>query len=435
MTAYPRVLLVSHNVLSQTTNNGRTMSGFFHGWPVNKLAELYLNPEIPDSNICERYYRVSDMDLLESLVKLKRPGTRLSADDIQRNIANNRTIKEEQESIYNLGRKRRPYMYIMRNILWGLNTWNTRDLNLWIDEFKPDIIVYVAGSFAYSYKIALNIAKSRNLPLVVYFSDDYYITHLKSISPLYWLNRLHFRSITKKTFKYLSDYICICDVMAMDYSNAFNKQGHVIMTTTDLKPTQADEPDGKFVISYLGNINLDRWKVLLEIGKVIKKIISEGNDIEFVVYSRETDKERIEQLTYENGIQFKGKISYQQVREVISQSNLLLHVESFDEINRIKTRYSISTKIPDSLASERCIFACGPPEIASIKYLKDNNCAHVVIDPNELEKALREIIKEKALRKRYIKEARRLAETNHNQVQNVERFRKLIKDASVKKKD
>jgi hypothetical protein len=200
MSNYPKVLLVSHNVLSQTTNNGRTMSGFFKGWPVDKLAELYLNPEIPDSHICERYYRISDLDVLNSIVQFKRPGKRLTADDIKENITNNRTINEEQENLYNLGRKRKPYMYIMRNILWGLNTWKTKDLNAWIDEFNPEILVYVAGSFAYSYKIALYIAKSRKLPLVVYFSDDYYITHLKSLSPLYWLNRLHFKAVMKRVF-------------------------------------------------------------------------------------------------------------------------------------------------------------------------------------------------------------------------------------------
>ena len=357
---------------------------------------------------------------------------RLTADDIQENITINRILNDEQENLYNIGRRRKPYMYILRNILWGLNTWNTKDLNTWIDEFKPEVLVYVAGSFAYSYKIALYIAKSKKLPLVVYFSDDYYITHLKSFSPLYWLNRLHFRAVTKRIFKFLSDYICICDDMANDYANIFKKNGQVLMTTTDFRFSQTEKTDGKFVISFLGNIDFNRWRGLVEIGKVVNKLNLEGYNIEFSVYSKETDKERIEHLTIENGVYFRGKINYQEVREVINRSNLLLHVESFDDINRIKTRYSISTKIPDSLASGRCLFAYGPLEVASIKYLKNNNCACVVTEPSELEQNLRKVIIKKALRRCYASEAIRVAARNHNMEQNTEKFRVLIHNALVK---
>jgi hypothetical protein len=432
MSNYPKVLLVSHNVLSQTTNNGRTMSGFFKGWPVDKLAELYLNPEIPDSHICERYYRISDLDVLNSIVQFKRPGKRLTADDIKENITNNRTINEEQENLYNLGRKRKPYMYIMRNILWGLNTWNTKDLNAWIDEFSPEIMVYVAGSFAYSYKIALYIAKSRKLPLVVYFSDDYYITHLKNLSPLYWLNRLHFKSVMKTVFHYLSDYICICDEMEKDYAKAFNKKGHVLMTTTNFKPINVKRFDGKFIISFLGNVDFNRSKVLIEVGQVVKKLNSEGYNIEFSIYSGETDKERTKEFTLENGIHFKGKVNYDQVCEAISKSNLLLHVESFDEINRTKTKYSISTKVPDSLASGRCLFAYGPPEVASIKYLKDNDCAYVVTEPNNLERGLRNIVENECLRNQYISKAKQVAKENHNLFKNTMKFKRLLQTAVCK---
>lgn len=435
MSNYPKVLLVSHNVLSQTTNNGRTMSGFFKGWPVDNLAELYLNPEIPDSHICERYYRISDIDVLKSIVKLKRPGKRLTADDIQENITNNRTINEEQENLYNLGRKRKPYMYVMRNMMWGLNTWNTKDLNVWIDEFKPEVLVYVAGSFAYSYKIALYIAKSRKLPLVVYFSDDYYITYLKSFSPLYWLNRLHFKTVTKRVFKYLSDYICICDVMARDYSKVFKKKGQVLMTSTDFKASEVEKVDGIFVISFLGNVNFNRWKGLVEIGRIVKKLNAEGHNIEFSIYSQENAKDIIEQFTLENGIHFRGKISFQEVREVINKSHLLLHVESFDYISRIKTRYSISTKIPDSLASGRCLFAYGPPEVASIKYLSDNDCACVVTEPNRLEASLRNIMENELLRSRYIEKAKQVAYENHNIVKNTTRFKKILQIAVARRYD
>ena len=83
----------------------------------------------------------------------------------------------------------------------SLNTWKTQKLYEWIDRFDPDVVLYVAGSFTYSYKVALHIAQTRGIPLVPYFSDDHYLTQITSISPLYWLNRLQF-----KTMKKMLDY-------------------------------------------------------------------------------------------------------------------------------------------------------------------------------------------------------------------------------------
>ena len=198
--------------------------------------------------------------------------------------------------------------------------------------------------------------------------------------------------------------------MARDYANAFNKNGHVLMTTTDFRASKAEKVDGKFVISFLGNVDFNRWKVLLEIGKVVKKFNSEGYIIEFSIYSKETDRERIEQFTLENGIHFRGKINYQEVRKVISKSDLLLHVESFDENKQNQNQVSISTKIPDSLAQDDCLFAYGPSEVASIKYLKENDCAYVVTEANNLESGLRDIVENEFLEVKYVYKAKQVAD-------------------------
>jgi hypothetical protein len=220
--------------------------------------------------------------------------------------------------------------------------------------------------------------------------------------------------------------------MEKDYAKAFNKKGHVLMTTTNFKPINVKRFDGKFIISFLGNVDFNRSKVLIEVGQVVKKLNSEGYNIEFSIYSGETDKERTKEFTLENGIHFKGKVNYDQVCEAISKSNLLLHVESFDEINRTKTKYSISTKVPDSLASGRCLFAYGPPEVASIKYLKDNDCAYVVTEPNNLERGLRNIVENECLRNQYISKAKQVAKENHNLFKNTMKFKRLLQTAVCK---
>ena len=50
-------------------------------------------------------------------------------------------------------------------------------------------------------------------------------------------------------------------------------------------------------------------------------------------------------------------------------------MEAFDKENRDRVRYSVSTKIIESLASGRPLLAYGPEDVASMAYLRRNDCA------------------------------------------------------------
>ena len=62
---FPKVLVISHNVFSNTSNMGRTLKNFFIGWDKDSLAQLYLRSEIPTTNVCENYFRITDFDMLK----------------------------------------------------------------------------------------------------------------------------------------------------------------------------------------------------------------------------------------------------------------------------------------------------------------------------------------------------------------------------------
>ena len=62
-----KILVISHNVFDRRTNMGKTLSGFFTDWNPDRLAQLYLHSEIPTSDICHKYYRITDTDALKSV--------------------------------------------------------------------------------------------------------------------------------------------------------------------------------------------------------------------------------------------------------------------------------------------------------------------------------------------------------------------------------
>lgn len=75
-----------------------------------------------------------------------------------------------------------------------------------------------------------------------------------------------------------------------------------------------------------------------------------------------------------------------------------------------------------------CLIAYGPEGIASIDYLKENNAAYVITRPEDLESGLTEILTNAALREQIIKNARALAERNHNADVNPKKVREWLEN-------
>ena len=53
----PKILIISNNALSTTSNNGKTLESFLHYFDKNRIAQLYLKNEIfPYESFCSDVY-------------------------------------------------------------------------------------------------------------------------------------------------------------------------------------------------------------------------------------------------------------------------------------------------------------------------------------------------------------------------------------------
>ena len=416
---FPKVLIISHNVLSKTSNMGKTMAQFFGKWESENLAQLYFHSEVPNLDLCNKYCRITDFDMLTAVMRCKAKATYFTKNDIQLHIKDTRIDKGFKADIYQLGRKQKPYMYVFRNFIWRGKKWKTRKLMDWIDKFNPDVIFYPAGNYCFSMDIVIDICKERRLPLVTFFGDEYYFLNTNRNTIFDRINKKYYHNSFNELMKHTSFYITASDKMHELYKKEFGGNGCSLLTST----TKAKTPikNANIKVSYIGNLGLDRWRPLLEIGRVLKK---EGIILD--IYSSDMEKSLLSYFTVDNGINFCGSISAEEVQVVMSASTLLIHVEAMDEINKEKTRYSMSTKIAESLSSGVCIFAYGPNDIASIEYLKNNNAACVVTSRKELENKLLQVLNDERLRHKYIKNACKLAEKRHNDLVNSEKLYEII---------
>ena len=77
-------------------------------------------------------------------------------------------------------------------------------------------------------------------------------------------------------------------------------------------------------------------------------------------------------------IQYVGSVNENEIVEEMGKYDILIDVESFDRKMKYKTRLSISTKIPEYLASGKPILAVGPDDISSIRYLKRLSISYII---------------------------------------------------------
>lgn len=403
-----KILIISHNVFSDTENMGKTLASYFKGFESDDLAQFYIHSEIPTLDICKKYYRVTDKEMIKSIFGSK-TGKIFAEEDVEKNRQVPGTATGLYEKLYQKARKRTPLIYMMRNLWWKLGHWNNRQFRTWLDEVNPDCLFFASGDYAFMYDIALKIAKSRNIPLYVSCVDDYYFNNRNRDKFLGKFQHHLFMKQVKKCISYSSGLFCICDAMSRDYAECFGKKCVTIHTAASFEKSLYNGEGNQ--ISYIGNLGYHRDRQLVDIGRMLKKLDLQIDHID--VYSMETNAEMLKCLTPGNGIVFHGGVSADGVKNIMARSLALIHTEAFDESTRNLVKYSVSTKIADSLMSGTCLFAYGPEEIASMNYLSENEAALCVTAPEELEKGLKELLENKMLREQIRRNAAALAEKNH----------------------
>lgn len=417
---YTKVLVLSNNCFSKSDSNGRTLANFFKGWDKNNLAQFFIQKAEPDFEVCNNYYRITDQQVLSSLKGKKCVNSCLAMDEKTGN---------DERITYASKRKRNAITMLLRNIVWNLGLWKNASFYQWIEAFNPEIILLQAGDCAFFYKLARQLSNKYNIPLVIYNSEGYYFKkfdYFRADGFAHWaypLFRMHFCHEFKKCMKVASHVIYICDTLEQAYQKEFDTPSTTLYTSTTIEPKVKKESSCNFVVSYLGNLGVGRHKPLIEIGSILYNI---SPDFVLNIYGKVPNEAIKKEFEDTKGISYHGVISYEKVIEVMHESNLLVHVESFDPFYQEDLKFAFSTKIADSLACGTCFLLYAPKGMACVQYLEENNAAYVVNTKEALREVL-ELLKNSLVeRNKFLCNAQKLVEKNHNQIKNQEYFNKIL---------
>ena len=425
MKEYPRLLVLSNNSFSKSNSNGRTLGSLLQGWPKDKIAQFCISTDGPDFEVCDNYYCITDADVLCATLKFRSAQRRKLEEAIKINANADASGKKKH--------RKTAFKMLVRNIAWDLGLWQGKCFWEWVMDFNPDVVLVQSGDSFFMLNLACKIQKKTGAKLAVFnteaaflFKGDYFRSDAsvfeKCIFPIYRLiyNR-SFKRFMAKVFSAIYGNTLLLE----DYEKALGSTSKscVIYTSSDISADCKDFNPHNPRFSYLGNMGFMRPKALAQVGAVLQKI---SKDYYLDVYGEPQTEENEIILRTSPGIRFHGLVDYSKVKEVITHSDLLFHVEYDSPITAESLRYGFSTKIADSIKSQRIFVLFAPETIACSQYINQTGAGIYASNISSLEKQLRKIIKDSDYRKSVLSRAATIAAKNHNSTANVAKMLKAL---------
>lgn len=410
---YPRVLIISNNSISKSSNTGRTMANLFIGWPKDKLAQFCISTTEPDYDVCDNYYMLTDRSVLEGF-KHFRKGKRCIIEENKGTEGN--TIIAGKKAF------KTPLKMLARQMAWGFKRWESKEFKEWVNAFNPELVFIWNSDAVFIQDIATSISKERNIPIVMYNTEGYYFFDKNIYAKDRWFGDAFYgiyHSFYKWNFRRLMKRVVLSvhlnSLLRDDYHNAFGGNALVLYTGSNLKWDSSNLHLENPKFSYLGNLAFNRHVALIDIAETLRSI---NKAFVLDVYGPVPSLNVEEELRASEGIAYHGMVPYDKVVSVMYNSTILFHAETQDEELKYYLRYGFSTKIGDSISSGHPFLMYSSPDIAGAKYVIETGAGWYAKDKTDLKRAIITILENKDERERVLDIARKTAQMNHDAQKN-----------------
>ena len=411
---HPRILIVG-TVPYNKKSTSRAFEAYFCHWERENLAQIFSNTKTPCKGHCGRLFQITDQRMLKRWFRPSvKTGREFRYEDLPEEWTDNDLEVGSQvvTGLYRAGSRRTSLTHLLRGVLWRKRFWCTPELNRWMDEFRPECVFLAFSDDYFINRIALYASRRYGIPIVSCIGDDYYFNKEFSLNPLYQLYKETYKALIRKVLSVPGSAIYISDKIRDKYNGAFGLDGETVYLTSTVhrrpfRPINTRRPD----ITYFGNIGAGRNESLSEIGCALGQL---DPSYRLSVYSNETD-ERLWGIFRENPyVDFYGSVPYGEVQRRMGESDIVVIVEGFKKKDVAMTRYSLSTKAADSLASGAAILTYGSGECGIVEYMQSTGASAVCTEKSDLVSCIRELMADEAQQKRYYEQAVLMTEQHHD---------------------
>ena len=404
-----KVLIITGTSFRDDTNNGKTLRTLFSKFESSELAQIYFSPETPNCADCGSYYRVCEKQLIKSFFGLIQ---RKCGGEVYPRFENKKAERYNNRLVLSKGKTS---MLLLRELLWDISFWKNNSLKTWLDNVSPSVIFAFLPGNKKTAKFISWVAKRYSCKVVMLVTDDHYNDYVENPS---FIRKLRYRRMQRaidEAAKF-SDVILGCsELTAIEYGKLFNLTSEAVFTPSSarfLNMQLKEQRDAPVVFRYFGNVELERWKTLADIGKAIKECNEAGQKAKLEIYTSLENEDIKKALTIDGACQYKGYVQGEEFYNLLQEADVAVHVESFSPKMMRYTRLSVSTKIADYLGAGKCILAVGPANLASISHIEEASLS--VNDCNQITEAIQRLIANPEYRFALQEKARALSEEAHN---------------------
>jgi len=376
-----RLLIITRYAWDDSIASGNTLSNLFSGWPDTTIYTVYCRDAKPHNNCCIHYYSVSPINIIKNILTPWKIGNKFNIDSSNTvNIANNRT----EQALTRMSKKSKYFAYLY-DLIYSTRIWLNKRLKDYIKNTEPDLIFCFGVTDAFNYYLVKYIKDNYSIPIVSYFVDDHYKECVK-----FWNIRKIIHNQRLKKLAVLSNKrYAISQMMCDEYSRLMNLDFSLL--TKSVVPKEVKQLfNNPIRITYAGNLFYGRDKTLSSLASAISRI-NNISEVKFHldIYTASRLREKAFSCLNQDGVScVHPPKTYDEIELILNESDIVLHVESFEKSQTKVVRLSFSTKITDCLQSGSMVMAIGPQELASIDFLKKVPGALVISNLDLIEPVL-----------------------------------------------
>lgn len=376
MNELPKILILSRSFRS---GDAITTLHFFNQWPKDKL---YCASPVnsPFESAFKEYYRMGSAEMSPRF-PFNIIGGGL-ADGGRHSYDNN--VAGQRESFL-----RKTYRTIgipfLRYIGQYENRWNIKlsdEFENWVNKIKPDVIYTSLGDSVFANFVLSVKERFPEIPIVIHGFDDWTQPSYNLIFRNNFVKKAS--ALIDKCFDKADLLFTSSDKMNRDFSKRFNKSFQTFTNPVDLSLYKDLEESlsacsDTIRILYIGKISTHNASAIKNMSESLANLNQEySGKILFDIYTQsKTEDIHTYGIKANEFTSIHPPVPNEEVALLIQQHDILFLPISTDENIARFTRYSMSTKMGEYLASERPVLYCGPSDIAMTEFLKDNKCAVV----------------------------------------------------------
>lgn len=356
------ILVVTKAAWDDRIASGNTLSNFFENWKNVKFYCIYARGAMPQNRVCKEYYSISPISIIRNVFIPKKIGRRFSISSSRRG-----SNTSNEEWLIDKAKQHNVLFEWIYNFAYSSRLWINQAFKEFIHDSNPDIVFCFGQSDPLTYYTLKYVKENTSAHIVSYYVDDLYRCKTLAFDFLQRQKNSRLMAIAQMSDKCYAISQRMCD----EYKELYGKRFYLLHKGCDVgQPKTTVNSPIRFV--YAGNLFYHRDRILASLADVIAKINVDKKKVYLDIYSgTSVNQETFDSLNIDGASTLHKARQFDEIKQIMKDADVVLHVESFDEEQMKLVRLSFSTKITDCMQSGSMMMAIGPDSVASIAYARE----------------------------------------------------------------